>query len=85
MMKPSEGEVDVLEIGHWVGLGSMMDIDEAENLGFGPCGDSSWPGCARQERHQARRTALNVALREQVAAYSAVEEDFRVLIMAMGS
>lgn len=40
---------------------------------------------ARQERNQARRTALNVALREQVAAYSAVEEDFRVLIMAMGS
>jgi hypothetical protein len=26
-----------------------------------------------------------VALREQVASYSAVEEDFRVLIMAMGS
>lgn len=40
MMKPSEGEVDVLEIGHWVGLGSM-DIDEPENLGLGPCGDSS--------------------------------------------
>jgi len=35
-MKPSEGEVDVLEISHWVGLGSMMDIDEPENLGFGP-------------------------------------------------
>lgn len=40
---------------------------------------------ARQERNEARRTALNVALREQVASYSAVEEDFRVLIMAMGS
>ena len=31
---------------------------------------------ARQERNEARRTALNVALREQVASYSAVEEDF---------
>ena len=30
---------------------------------------------ARQERNEARRTALNVALREQVASYSAVEED----------
>ena len=41
MMKPSEGDIDVLEIGHWVGLGSMMDIDEPENLGFAPRSDSS--------------------------------------------
>ena len=85
-MKPSEGDIDVLEIGHWVGLGSMMDIDEPENLGFGPRGDSSWPGCApgtqRSEAHRVeRRTERAGGLIQRRGG----RFFFRVLIMAMGS